>query len=114
MTDIPLVSYEYLLGAVDIKGKPNNYFGSVSLRENSGLFDDAFRYRLTVLVLHAGEEDKDGNSLEERMVTAEWYVGWQSYDVVDKEKVTKECFSPDEEGASAANRWLEDSLASLK
>ncbi len=106
MTDIPFVSYEYLLGAVAIKGKPNNYFGSVSLREAPGLFDDAFRYRLTVAVPQSDEE--------ELKITAEWYVGWQAYDIVDKERITKECFPADEDGAAAANQWLKTALASLK
>ncbi|MBQ9552942.1 MAG: hypothetical protein IJU96_09305 [Clostridia bacterium] len=106
MSSIPLITYEYLLGAVPIKGKPNNYFGSVTLTEPAGLFDDAFRYRLTVAAPQSEEE--------EIRITAEWYLGWQAYDIVDKEKIKKEVFEASEEGAAAANRWLCEALASVK
>ena len=100
MEKIPLVTYEYLLGAVPIKGKPNNFFGSVSLTEAPGLFDDSFRYRLTVAVPKSDEEDLQ--------ITAEWYLGWQAYDVI------KSCFEASEEGAAAANRWLTEALAAVQ
>lgn len=105
MAEIPLITYEYLLGAVPIKGKPNNFFGSVALSASPGLFSDAFRYRLTVA---APENEEDAWK-----VTAEWYIGWQSYDVVEKEKVKKEVFSAGEEGAAAANRWLKEELSAI-
>ena len=105
MNTIPLITYEYLLGAVPIKGKPNNFFGSVSLREDAGLFDDAFRYRLTVEV----SKEEEG----EKMITAEWYLGWQAYDVVDRAAVQKAAFEASEEGAAAANRWLLEVLSSV-
>ena len=106
MEKIPLVTYEYLLGAVPIKGKPNNFFGSVSLTEAPGLFDDSFRYRLTVAVPKSDEEDLQ--------ITAEWYLGWQAYDVIAPEAVTKACFEANEEGAAAANRWLTEALAAVQ
>ena len=106
MNKIPQITYEYLLGAVPIKGKPNNFFGSVALSEAPGLFDDAFRYRLTVAVPATDEE--------ELQITAEWYLGWQAYDVIDKEKVKKERFEASEEGAVAANQWLTQALAALQ
>lgn len=105
MAEIPLITYEYLLGAVPIKGKPNNFFGSVALSAAPGLFSDAFRYRLTVAVPESEEE--------ELKITAEWYVGWQSYDVVEKDKVKKESFPAGEEGAKEANRWLKEALSAV-
>ncbi len=98
---IPELSYEYLLGAVPIWGDPNTYFGSVALKENSGVFDDQFRYRLTLL--NPKEGDKE--------ISALYYIGWQAYDAADKEKMTEKRFSADAEGAAAACAWLREELA---
>ena len=99
-----MITYEYLLGAVPIKGKPNDYFGSAALSASAGLFDDAFRYRLSVA----------GDTNEERRIVAEWYLGWQAYDVFPQEKVVCAQFEASEEGAAAANRWLSEALASVQ
>ena len=34
---IPELTFEYLLGAVPIWGKPNTYFGSAALKADSGV-----------------------------------------------------------------------------
>ncbi len=98
---IPELSFEYLLGAVPIGGKANIYFGSVALKENSGVFDDQFRYRLTVSASAEGENE----------VAASYYIGWQSYDNADKEKMVEKKFPADDDGAAAACAWLREELA---
>ncbi len=98
---IPELTFEYLLGAVPIGGKANIYFGSVALKENSGVFDDQFRYKLTVVVPEEGENE----------VSALYYIGWQSYDNADKEQMTEKRFAADDEGAAAACAWLREELA---
>ncbi len=92
MNRIPDITYEYLLGAVMIGGKPNTWFGSVQLEENGGVFADQLRYRLTLI------PDKENGD----KISLSYYIGWQSYDIVDKEKVTEEIFSADDEGAKNA------------
>ncbi len=103
MNRIPDITYEYLLGAVMIGGKPNTWFGSVQLKENAGVFDDQLRYRLTLIV-----DSEKGNK-----ISLSYYIGWQSYDSVDKEKVTEELFSADEEGAKAAVARMREKLSEL-
>lgn len=98
---IPELTFEYLLGAVPIWGKPNTYFGSVALKTNGGVFDDQFRYRLTVLVPEEGD----------KQIEARYYIGWKSYDLADKESMTVQCFTADDDGAAAACAWLREELA---
>ncbi len=97
---IPELTFEYLLGAVPIWGKPNTYFGSVAIKENSGVFDDQFRYRLTVIVPEEGDKE----------ISALYYIGWQSYDNTDKEQMTEQRFPADDDGAAAACAWLREEL----
>ena len=78
---IPELTFEYLLGAVPIWGKPNVYFGSVALKADSGVFDDQFRYRLTVLVPDEGD----------KQIEARYYIGWKSYDLSDKDFALSYC-----------------------
>lgn len=101
MNRIPDLTYEYILGAVPIWGKPNTWFGSVQLKENAGVFDDQFRYRVTLIV-----DNENGNK-----ISASYYIGWQSYDSVDKEKVTEELFEASDEGAAKAISWVREKLA---
>ncbi len=104
MNRIPDITYEYLLGAVMIGGKPNTWFGSVQLKENAGVFDDQLRYRLTLLL-----DSENGNK-----ISLSHYIGWQSYDIVDKEKITEEFFTADESGAKAAIERLNERLKELR
>lgn len=101
---IPDLTYEYLKGAVEIGGKANTYFGSVTYKEGSGIFDDRFRYRVTLLTPQEGEAQ----------ISAIYYIGWQSYDVFDKEKMTEKRFSADDEGAKLAINWLREELEKVK
>ena len=103
MNTIPDITFEYLLGAVPIWGKPNIWYGSVTYKENTGVFDDRFRYRLTVKV-----DEENGNK-----ISASYYVGWQSYDIVDKEKITEEFFPADDEGTAQAINWLREQLETV-
>lgn len=98
---IPDLTFEYLLGAVPIWGKPNTYFGSVVLKKNGGVFDDQFRYRLTVIVPEEGDKE----------ISALYYIGWQSYDIADKESMTEKRFPADDDGAAAACAWLREELS---
>lgn len=98
---IPDLTFEYLLGAVPIWGNPNTYFGSVKLKENGGVFDEQFRYRVTLLNPKEGEKE----------ISALYYIGWQSYDIADKEQMTEQRFSADDDGAAAACAWLREQLA---
>lgn len=100
MSIIPDLTYEYILGAVPIWGKPNTYYGSAALRENSGVFDDQFRYRITLIV------DNDNG----HKISASYYIGWQSYDCTDKEKMTEQLFEGSDEGAAEALNWLRECL----
>ena len=104
MADIPDIRYEYLIGAAMIKGKPNTYYGSVSLKENPGIFDDCFRYCLTVLV----PEDA------EKSVSASCFVGWQAFDVADKTAIVQKLFPPDENGAVQAVEWLRSEIEKVR
>ncbi len=111
MSKIPPVTFEYLLGALPIKGRTNTYHGSVALAENAGLFDDAFRYRITLSAEKMDDDDKK--------IVAEWYLGWQSYDTLESDpssadKLTRASFEASEEGAAAANRWLNEALAAVQ
>lgn len=98
---IPELTFEYLLGAIPIWGNANTYFGSVKLKENGGIFDEQFRYKVTVL--NPKEGDKE--------ISALYYIGWQSYDIADKEQMTEKLFPADDEGAAAACAWLREELA---
>lgn len=103
MSEIPNITYEYLLGAVMIKGKPNTYYGSVTTGENCGIFDDRFRYRLTLLAPEDGEKE----------ISATYYMGWQAFDVQPPETFTEKRFSPDEDGAQQATDWLREQLNAI-
>ena len=74
---------------------------SVAVKKNSGIFDDQFRYRLTVIVPEEGDKE----------ISAQYYIGWQSYDIADKEQMTEKRFSADDDGAAAACAWLREELA---
>lgn len=100
MSIIPDLTYEYILGAVPIWGKPNTYFGSAPLKENSGVFDNQFRYRITLIV-----DNENGHK-----VSASYYIGWKSYDCTDPEEITEETFSGDDEGTAQAINWLRERL----
>lgn len=100
MSVIPDLTYEYILGAVPIWGKPNTYYGSAVLKENGGVFDEQFRYRITLIV-----DEENGHK-----ISAKYYIGWKSYDCTDPQEMTEEVFPGSDEGAAQAISWLRERL----
>ncbi len=101
MGEVKVLSYKYLVGAANVGWKSNSYTGSLSLNpERHNAADEEFKYR-TFLI----EKEVDGE--KSFVVCAQCFVGNQSFDAVDEEKIQSLEFEGSDDGVEKARQWLQ-------
>lgn len=107
MSEVKVLSYKYLVGAANVGWKSNSYTGSLSFDPHMhNALDEEFKYRTFL-----NEKEVDGEKCF--FVCAQCFVGNQSFDAVDENKIQSLEFEGSDDGVEKARQWLQSAYESV-